>query len=84
MAAIRALADAGLRAPADLSVIGADDHPGGADFLPRLSTVTFDADTLAGTLLDAFARMRAGERVEVLTAPPVRLVARESSALRGR
>jgi hypothetical protein len=35
-------------------------------------------------LLDAFARMRAGERVEVLTAPPVRLVARESSALRGR
>ncbi|MEY9852197.1 DNA-binding LacI/PurR family transcriptional regulator [Leifsonia sp. EB41] len=80
MAAIRALADAGLRAPADLSVVGADDHPGAADFLPRLSTVTFDADALAGTLLDAFARMRAGERVELLEAPPIRLEARESSA----
>lgn len=80
MAAVRALADAGLRTPADLSVIGADDHPGGADFVPRLSTVTFDAESLASDLLEAYSRMRSGERVERLQAPPVRLVARESTA----
>ncbi|WP_454109666.1 hypothetical protein [Leifsonia shinshuensis] len=39
---------------------------------------------IAGTLLDAFARMRAGERVELLETPPVRLVARESSAAPAR
>jgi hypothetical protein len=49
-----------------------------------MSTVTFDADALAGTLLDAFARMRAGERVELLEAPPIRLEARESSAAPAR
>lgn len=80
MAAIRALADAGLRAPADLSVVGADDHPGGDDFVPRLSTVTFDAEALATNLLEVYSRMRSGERVERLMVPPVRLVARESSA----
>ncbi|MBO1738066.1 LacI family DNA-binding transcriptional regulator [Leifsonia sp. TF02-11] len=79
MAAIRALTDAGLRVPADLAVVGADDHTASADFVPRLSTVTFDAETLATTLLEAYARMRAGERVERLDAPPVRMIARESS-----
>lgn len=79
MAAIRALADAGLRVPDDVSVVGADDHPAGADFLPRLTTAAFDAEALAAELLDAYTRMRAGERVERLDAPPVRLIARESA-----
>jgi DNA-binding LacI/PurR family transcriptional regulator len=79
MAAIRALADAGLNVPADLSVVGADDHPAGADFVPRLSTATFDAEALAIDLLEAYSRMRAGERVERLHAPALRLVAREST-----
>ncbi|WP_158866732.1 LacI family DNA-binding transcriptional regulator [Leifsonia sp. AG29] len=79
MAAVRALADAGLRVPGDISVIGADDHPASADFLPRLSTVTFDPEALATTLLDAVARMRAGERVERLDAPPIRVIGREST-----
>jgi DNA-binding LacI/PurR family transcriptional regulator len=79
MAAIRALVDAGLRVPGDVAVVGADDHPASADFVPRLSTVTFDAEALATDLLEAYARMRSGERVERLDAPAVRLVARESS-----
>jgi DNA-binding LacI/PurR family transcriptional regulator len=79
IAAVRALADADVRVPADVSVIGADDHPGAADFIPRLSTVAFDADRLAADLLDAYARMRAGERVERVDAPPVRVIAREST-----
>ena len=82
MAAVRALADAGLRCPSDVSVIGADDHPAAPEFIPRLSTVTFDADLLASRLFDAYARMRDGERVERIDAPPVRVVARESTARR--
>lgn len=79
MAAVRALADAGVRVPADVSVIGADDHPAGADFIPRLSTVTFDAELLAERLHTAYARMRAGERVERVDAPALHVLAREST-----
>jgi len=82
MAAIRALADARISVPDDVSVIGADDHPAGAEFVPRLSTVAFDADALAATLHDAYSRMRAGERVERVDAPPVRAIPRESTAQR--
>ncbi|WP_223692740.1 LacI family DNA-binding transcriptional regulator [Leifsonia poae] len=80
MAAIRALADAGIRVPDQVSVIGADDHPGAADYIPRLSTVAFSSDTLADTILDAYTRMRAGERVERLDAPAAALIARDSTA----
>lgn len=83
MAAVRALADAGIHVPHDVSVIGADDHPGSAEFIPRLSTVAFDADALAATLHDAYTRMRAGERVERVDAPPVRVIARESTSAPG-
>lgn len=79
IAAIRALTDAGLRVPADLSVIGADDHPASADFIPRLTTVAFDADELAAALVEAYATMRAGGRVERVDAPEVRVREREST-----
>ncbi|WP_431278592.1 LacI family DNA-binding transcriptional regulator [Leifsonia poae] len=80
MAAIRALGDARLRVPDDVSVIGADDHPAAADYMPRLTTTTFAADTLAESLLDAYTGMRAGNRIERLDAPPVTLIPRESTA----
>ncbi|ERK71498.1 hypothetical protein N136_02149, partial [Leifsonia aquatica ATCC 14665] len=80
IAAMRALTDAGLRVPDDLSVIGADDHAASADFIPRLSTVAFDADELAADLVEAYATMRSGGRVERVDAPPVRVRARESTA----
>jgi DNA-binding LacI/PurR family transcriptional regulator len=80
MAAVRALADAGIRVPSDVSVIGADDHPAAADYIPRLTSVSFAADTLADTLVDAYIRMRAGKRVERVDAPAATLVSRESAA----
>lgn len=82
VAAVRALADAGVQVPDDLSVIGADDHPVAGDYIPRLSTATYDAETLAAGLHDAYARMRGGERVERLDAPPAQVIARESTAPR--
>jgi DNA-binding LacI/PurR family transcriptional regulator len=39
MGAIRALAEAGLRVPDDISVIGYDDTPGAASFVPPLTSV---------------------------------------------
>uniref|UniRef100_UPI0004A7A589 substrate-binding domain-containing protein n=1 Tax=Leifsonia aquatica TaxID=144185 RepID=UPI0004A7A589 len=76
----RALTDAGLSVPGDLSVIGADDHTASADFIPRLTTVTFDADSLAGDLVEAYTAMRSGGRVERVDAPAVRVLVRESTA----
>ncbi len=80
MAAIRALTDAGVRVPADASVIGADDHPPAAEFIPRLTTVTFPSAVLAEALLDAFTRMRAGTRVDRVRMPDLAVILRESTA----
>jgi DNA-binding LacI/PurR family transcriptional regulator len=80
MAAIRALADAGVRVPDDASVIGADDHPAAAEFIPRLTTVAFSSDALAESVLDAFSRMRAGTRVDRVRSPELAVIRRESTA----
>jgi DNA-binding LacI/PurR family transcriptional regulator len=80
MAAIRALADAGLQVPADVSVIGADDDPVSVDYFPRVSTVAFPSRLLADSLLDSFAQMLSGERVERVPLPEIALIARESVA----
>lgn len=84
MAAIRALADAGLRVPDDVSVVGADDDPIGADYFPRLSTVSFSSTLLADAVLDAFAQMLSGVRIEHVPLPEIALTARESSARNAR
>ncbi|WP_426516655.1 LacI family DNA-binding transcriptional regulator [Diaminobutyricibacter sp. McL0618] len=80
MGAIRALTDAGVRVPADASVIGADDHPPAAEFIPRVTTVAFPSAVLAESLLDAFARMRAGTRVDRVRLPELAVIRRESTA----
>ncbi|MGH7912678.1 MAG: LacI family DNA-binding transcriptional regulator, partial [Candidatus Dormibacteraceae bacterium] len=77
IAAIRALVDAGVRVPEEVSVIGADDHPVGRDFIPRLTTVAFDAGRLAQDIGDAYTRMVGGTRVERVPTPPLRLIERE-------
>lgn len=79
-AAVRALADAGLSCPADVSVIGADDDPALTDYCPRLSSVSFSPETLAERIANAFASMLSGERVERVEAPRLHVIARESTA----
>ena len=43
---IRAMHDVGVRVPQDLSIVGFDDMPGADHFLPGLTTVRQDLDTL--------------------------------------
>jgi DNA-binding LacI/PurR family transcriptional regulator len=80
MAAIRALVDAGVRVPDEVSVVGADCDPFGGDYVPRLTTVTFPSGVLASSLGDAFAAMRELTRVDRIPVPRLAVIRRESSA----
>jgi DNA-binding LacI/PurR family transcriptional regulator len=77
---LRALADAGRRVPADVSVVGFDDIPAAEYLRPRLTTMRQDFDALASTGLDLLVRRL--ESVPELRDPPPdvhRLVVREST-----
>jgi DNA-binding LacI/PurR family transcriptional regulator len=49
---IRAMHDSGVRIPDDVSIVGFDDMPGAAHFLPGLTTVRQDLDTLGHQCID--------------------------------
>lgn len=53
---MRGLADFGLRAPADVRIIGFDGIAEGAYVTPSLSTIAIDFDQLARFTLDALIR----------------------------
>jgi DNA-binding LacI/PurR family transcriptional regulator len=67
MGALRALLDAGLRVPDDVSVIGFDDSPSAATFAPPLSSVRQDwrhgGVLLASKLLDLIEGRPAGSEI---------------------
>jgi DNA-binding LacI/PurR family transcriptional regulator len=82
---VRAAEDAGLRVPADLSVVGYDDTPLARRIRPALTTVHQDAAAkgraAAAELAAAVARHRAGEPPQVRhLVLPTDLVVRESTA----
>ena len=79
MGTIRALHDAGLRVPADVSVMGFDDIQSAAFQIPSLSTIRQPLTTMGGAGADALLRKLAGEEVpdELRFAPE--LVVREST-----
>lgn len=79
--AIRALHDHGLRVPADISVVGWDDHPESAFLVPSLTTVHMDLEEQGSRAMEQLiAALNPGN-----TPPPepgptgMRLVLRESS-----
>ncbi|MBO0809744.1 MAG: LacI family DNA-binding transcriptional regulator [Actinobacteria bacterium] len=78
---LRALAERGRRVPADISVVGYDDIPESAFFLPPLTTVRQDFGELGRRALDLLVEMINGKGTPgtVLRIPP-HLVARSSAS----
>ncbi|MFC8193746.1 LacI family DNA-binding transcriptional regulator [Cellulomonas sp. NPDC057328] len=61
---LHAFAEAGVRVPHDVSVVGYDDVEGAAHFFPPLTTVTPDFAALGRRCLDQLVRAMAGEPPE--------------------
>lgn len=78
MGAVRALAEHGLKVPEDVSVIGYDDTPGAASFVPPLTSVHQDlrnGGVLLGKKMLALLRGDAGVESEMM---PTTLVVRQT------
>lgn len=75
---LRALAEAGRAVPGDVSVVGFDDIADAADYLPPLTTVRQDFDTLGERAVDALIGKIDGDP-GVRETVPTRLVVREST-----
>ena len=79
--AIRALHDQGLRVPADISVVGWDDHPESAFLVPSLTTVHMDLEAQgSSTMEQLLAALNPGGTPVPEPGPTgMQLVLRESS-----
>jgi LacI family transcriptional regulator len=80
MGTIRALHDAGLRVPEDVSVLGFDDIQSAAFQVPSLSTIRQPLKRMGGTGADALLRKLAGEELPHVLRVAPELVVRESTA----
>ncbi|MER7728973.1 LacI family DNA-binding transcriptional regulator [Streptomyces sp. NPDC096323] len=82
LAVRRALYDAGRDVPGDVSIVGFDDVPGSAYWIPALTTVRIDFAALGRACLAAvLAQLDSEPQAAPVLAPPV-LVVRESTAPR--
>ncbi len=76
---LRALSEAGVSVPGDMSVAGFDDVPDAAYYVPALTTVRQEFPALAAKCLDQLERMLQGESGHNVRMRP-RLVVRSSTA----
>lgn len=76
--ALRALAEHGLRVPADVALAGFDDIPMATMTSPALTTVQQDTKVAGALLVEALIAMIRGEPVQTRSLP-VRLVVRDST-----
>jgi len=79
LGAYRAFAEAGLRVPDDVSIVGFDDIEEAVDFDPPLTTIAQDWDRLGREVLRVASETLAGASPQVVLLP-TRLVVRESVA----
>lgn len=80
--ALRAVREAGLRVPADISVVGFDDIPLARHFDPPLTTVRLPANALGAAAGRALIARLAGRPAVERTLLPTELIVRESTAAR--
>ncbi len=78
--ALRALREAGLRVPADISVVGFDDIPLARHFDPPLTTIRLPANALGAAAGRALVDRLAGRPTSDRTLLPTELIVRESTA----
>lgn len=83
LGALHALADAGVGVPAEVSVVGYDDVPEAAHYLPPLTTVGFDKAVLAETVLRRLAERIADPRSPI-RAQTIEFELMERSSVRSR
>jgi DNA-binding LacI/PurR family transcriptional regulator len=78
--ALHAIHAAGLRVPADISLVGFDDIPLVSYTNPSLTTVRMSAADVGSTAFDALFKLIGGERLEGdVYQVPTRLIVREST-----
>lgn len=78
--ALRALADAGIRVPQDMSIIAFDDFPVADYVVPRLTAIRMPLLELGAAAVDALvAQLDGGEPADVTIDLPGTLVIREST-----
>ena len=83
MGVIRALHEQGISVPGDVSVFGWDDVPEASYFIPALSTVHMDLETLGTrSMRELIARIRGEEPPQDGAGlPAMELILRESTGL---
>ena len=77
--ALRALRDAGIRVPDDVSVVGFDDIPLAEHFAPPLTTVRLPAHALGAAVGQALIDRVGGRPVASRTLLPTQLIVRDST-----
>jgi DNA-binding LacI/PurR family transcriptional regulator len=80
MGSIRALHEAGLRVPEDVSVLGFDDIQSAAYHVPSLTTIRQPLQQMGNTAAQMLLKKLAGEKVPRLVQVDPELVVRESTA----
>ena len=78
MGVIHALADDGFRVPDDMSVIGIDDIPESAFFLPALTTVSQDFSAVGDLAVELLVAAISGKDLPDTTPLPAELIVRAS------
>ncbi len=80
---LRAFHERGVRVPDDVSVVGFDDIPEAASFIPPLTTVHQDFARVGALCVEAVLRELADETVTGVRLVPTTLVERSSAAAPG-
>ncbi len=79
LGAMQALADAGLRVPDDVAVVGFDDAPEAEKADPPLTTVRQSVSMLSATMVDLLLGRLSGEATDPHVLVPTELIVRASS-----